>query len=336
MTKSNQQFLACYLELIDQGLKPNAVFILSKIYDRMKSSIKRTKYFDVEQKAFFVIYTAPQMAAETNLSEKTVRRYFHDLEDQGFIRLMNTDENTTYHIFTPQFLKRVPTFSFTPMDIKFSREWSECPVNHTYLITSFKDFKTVNTETPNTLKKSATKITQVPKPEKHFKQTPAIELWKQSTIAKMHLPQFAVDQIALFTHSNVEQARLIVKHISIARSKVAKDNHISNTPVTQFESNERIQHTLGMKLKTIFSYIKQHGFTEYAGFLIKSLKTYFLDAFGIKADVKPVNPSAPKKHQVRETLPAWAKDDQAETHVHAEITDEQKALLREQLAKLTA
>lgn len=336
MTNTNQ-FIRHFTSLENQGLNPTAVSIMSHIYDRMQSSVKRpAKYFDQEQKAFFVIYTAPQMANEINVSVKTVRRYFEDLKSLGYLNLINTDDCTTYHIFTPQLMQAIPAFSFTLGGKKFSGDWSKCLLNHTYLVTtSFKDSKTVNTEHINTVKGSTPrapmKETQAPKPA--FSEMSAIERWKQATVANMHLSQNAVDVIAAFTQNNVAQSRQIVHHISTTRSTIAKKYKIEKTLVTQFESNQNIQATLGTKLKVIFSYINQHGFNKYAGFLIKSLKAYFLDAFGIKADVPQVRTQAKKKGHINENLPEWAKDDYQAKPVR-QLTDAEKAKLEAELARL--
>ncbi|WP_299515949.1 replication initiator protein A [uncultured Rummeliibacillus sp.] len=312
-----EQFIKTPTFLFNEGLTGNEILVYSLINDRMQSSVKRESFYDNENMDYYVIFTREELAEKINASEKTISRCLNHLISKGLITLKR-QFNSASKIFLPYFEKPFEYTDTNSQDKLSDTVRPNCPLNQTNT-KHIQDNNTVNTE-PTVF---------------NFKYS-AIDAWKQATEAKIKLPSDAVDTIAKFTNGNVNDAKNVVKCLLSARNVVARQNDLANSEVSQFETNDNIQSKLNSKLINIFEYIKEHQYTEFNGYLIASLKTFFVETFGIKADEpeEHVAPKALKKNSIKETLPEWAKRNKEQYHQYSATTTEVSTLSSEQEAEL--
>lgn len=340
MTK---QFIRSFDHLRRSGLNPTQATIMDQLLDRMESSIKRAKYYDKDEKSHFVIFTCEQMAAQLNLSPRSISRAYRSLENNGWIKRKAVQGVTFAHIFLPNFTPNAfPYFINRHLDLtdKLSGpHWTSCHLNQILVIQTVKQSdNTVNTMTSEPQLSSNQPSATPSQNPKSSQPISAIDLWKDVTVNKLGFPAMAVEQIAKFAKNNVDDAKTIVKKILIARGAVVKENQLKKGALTQFESNGNIQTRLAGTLARIFSYIQQKHFSSYFGYLVQSCKGFFGEAFGLKPDVPRETPKIPKakwqnKNVRQETLPDWAKDGYVAPRVNP-IAQAEKAQVNQELAKL--
>lgn len=339
MTK---QFTRSFDYFRKQGLNPTQAAIMDQLSDRMESSIKRSKYYDKDEKSHLVIFTCEQMATKLNLSARSISRAYQSLEDNGWIKRKAIKGVTFAHIFLPNFTPNAfPYFINRHLSLpdKLSgTHWTICHLSQTLTIQTIKQpINTINTKTELQFKNS----NQPPQPiqnRKTFESIPVIDLWKNATVTQLGFPVMAAEQIAKFTKNNVAEAKIIVKKILIARGAVVKENKLKKSTITQFESNGNIQSRLADTLTRIFSYIKRKNYSKYFGYLVRSCKDFFCEAFGLKLDVPIETPKIfsnkwKNKNVLKETLPNWAKEGYI-TPKADQITQAQNIQVNKKMAKL--
>ena len=321
-SKYKKQHITVDRDLFDTELNLSEILALSMINDRMKSSAKRDQFYDAVEKDHYVVFTRKEMGDLLNIkSPTTITTIYNHLEELGYItRKKANGFNATSLIFLTYFKSRVP---LQCTKFVYSKKQYLNPnhliFSHSYF--NLKEFKQVNT--------MATPLTS-PKKES------AINRWKTAVTARYGFAGNVAEAIAMFTNNNVTEARSIVKTISTARTVIAKENNLVNTPESHFESNDNVKLHLADKLKYIFSYIKDHGFKSYGGYLMNCLKAFFADAMGIEADTKSVAPQAPGNTRVKETLPDWAKTEikPQDSAKVSKISEADKIRLQERVAAL--
>lgn len=340
MTK---QFTRSFDHLRKSGLNPTQAAIMDQLLDRMESSIKRSKYYDKDEKSHFVIFTCEQMATQLNLSPRSISRAYLSLENNGWIKRKAVKGVTFAHIFLPNFTPNAfPYFINRHLDLadKLSgTHWTICHLNQTLVIQTVKQsVNTVNTTTSELQHKNSNQSFKPSQTSKNSQLISTIDTWKDATVNKLGFPIMAVEQIAKFVKNNVGDAKAIVKKILVARGTVVRENQLNKNALTQFESNGNIQAQLADTLARIFSYIQQKHFSSYFGYLVQSCKGFFEEAFALKPDVPMETPKISKtkwqnKNVHQETLPDWAKDGYIAPKVN-QITQAEKAQVNQELAKL--
>lgn len=340
MTK---QFTRSFDHLRKSGLNPTQAAIMDQLLDRMESSIKRSKYYDKDEKSHFIIFTCEQLATQLNLSPRSISRAYLSLENNGWIKRKAVKGVTFAHIFLPNFTPNAfPYFINRHLDLsdKLSgTHWTICHLNQTLVIQTVKQsVNTVNTTASELQRKNSNQSSKPSQAPKNSQPISAIDAWKDATVNKLGFPAMAVEQITKFVKNNVNAAKAIVKKILIARGTVVKDNQLKKGALTQFESNGNIQGRLAGTLARIFGYIERKHYSSYFGYLVKSCKGFFAEAFGLKPDVPMETPKIPKakwqnKDVYQETLPDWAKDGYVAPKTNP-IAQAEKAQVNQELARL--
>lgn len=312
MTIKIKQYLNIQWDMFNnKDLTDKEIIVYSFLADRMKSSRKRLDFYDDEQKAYYVVCPRDEWTKMRGYAPKTVTAIYHSLEAKGLIRLVKQAHCRTPKIFLASSGKIEQTFSWGHLTIN-KRPFGN--TNHLTLnIFLGSTIYTVNTQGVNWHANKSQPITKTEIPES--KPVPAmtyttspIELWKSGTASKMRIPENALDVIGDFVDGDVDQARAIVRTVSIARTFVAKEAGITGQPEARFESNQRFQNELSGKFRVLFGYIKQKGYTNYMGYLNKSLTTWFKDVMGLVADTPTVTKHASRKGHVIETIPDYMQD----------------------------
>ncbi|TPR50745.1 helix-turn-helix domain-containing protein [Apilactobacillus micheneri] len=319
-----EQFYKQYAQFEEAGLKPNEVSVLSHLYDRMNLSFGRKAYYDKKQNGYYVIYTREELADKINLVASTVSRIIKKLSDKKWI-IIKKQFNAPNKYFLPKFIfEKRHASENAPSHV--AKEDS----NQTDSSQTDRGSNTVNTENNNKYT-GEDKLTQ----------------WIKSTNSVVGLTLNTLKIIQKFSKNDLEESKHIVRIILNSRNKVAKQNKIEHTAVTQFESNKRLQDDLGKQLDHIFSYVKNHGYTSYYGYLTNALKDYFKIAFGLAKPTKIVKPNGQRvffnDHEpIKEELPEWAKENpeerkdrhQKEDTMTLEEHEARKAELEDKLAML--
>ncbi|MCT3397100.1 hypothetical protein [Lentilactobacillus hilgardii] len=336
-----KQFRRSYVYFEQQGLNPTESVIMTHLFDRMESSIHHQKYFDQQQQAFFVIYTCDQLAAEINVTSKTVGRAFNRLEKKGWLKRTVIKGVNYRRIFLPKYTPAAfPYFlSIQTKDKMSGTHWTICPLNQTLIIqTNYQSIKTIKTAPSEFLTHDRPKTSRTEHPSAHYSPQTTLDLWKATTVTKLGFPAMAVEQIAQFAHNEVPTAKAIVKKIMIARGAIVKENHLKRGPVTQFESNGNIQSRLAGTLSRIFSYIKQKGYQTYDGYLVNACKKFFKAALGLVPEGPTVTPVMPRagrrKKAIKETLPDWAQAGYVAPQA-VQATPAEKQQVNQELAQIT-
>ncbi len=335
------QFIKHFPQLFETGLSTTEVLVLDYLYDRRKLGLKRKdpRFFDEDRQEYFINYSYPKMASALHLSERTIARTYKKLAAKGFITLENTPQETNYKIFITPYLVGANYYFRVILQDKVSRSpWSKCHLSQRFSQTSDKDtnntgytkkpdwstpFHPVSEDQDQDSKpRAAKRKPAVRKKDTHleFQQRVShIDLWKSAAINKLGLPANAVETILSFVKNDHNKAASIVKLIIKARGSVQKQNHLKRSAITSFEKNENIQRDLQAALIRIFGYISQKKLKNYEGYLVTSLKGFFGEAFGLKADEPMVCPQKPKRTgqysnhtPINEELPDWAKQRKAE------------------------
>lgn len=293
----------------DPQLKLPEKAIYTAFYTRMKSSFGQPIYFDKKFSQYYVVATREEIGSDCGVSVSTVSRYTKHLEQLGYIVVRRVKHEANRY-----FLPRYKHVYIKPAKPVVTQDVALCDSRSSERTTALDTVPAV-------------------------KPLNAMDQWKLATMEKLALSQNAVDVIAKFS-KNVEEAKSIVKYVLIARGQVALDNKLTkDDPVTRFETNDNIIHRLGTKLLAVLSFAKSNHVKKIAGYLIKSLKTFFTEAFGIKQDepahVAPKAPRSSSKKHVKETLPDWARDDY-KPKPKKPLTQADKDSFAEQMARINA
>ncbi|GLB46363.1 hypothetical protein WR164_03420 [Philodulcilactobacillus myokoensis] len=278
-----KQCLLVDMEIADNSeLNMNEVVAYARLADRLKSSMKRSNFYDAKMNAYYVIFTLDEMANKLRVSRRTVSKIYAHFKRLGLI-VIRHQFNHAGKIFLPRVVK-----SATP-------EVQNVQPNQEYF-NQYKGNGTVNTE-----------------PAHLYQREDESTRWIKST-KQIGLTEPTLQSILKFAKCNLKNCHKIVRIILNARNVVAMKAKIAKTAVTQFESNQNLQSGLYEQLNHIFSYIIKYGYQTYWGYLTNALKDFFLDAFGLKQPVKTVKPTRQrirfgKRPVIHETLPEWANDD---------------------------
>ncbi|GLB47271.1 hypothetical protein WR164_12500 [Philodulcilactobacillus myokoensis] len=301
-----KQCLILDMEMADNPeFNMNEVVAYARLADRLKSSRRRSNFYDTKMNDYYVIFTLDEMADKLHVSRRTVSKIYAHLKRLGLI-VVKQQFNHAGKIFLPKVAK-----SATP-------EVQNVQPNQDY-INQYKGNRTVNTA----------KVAR-------FHCEDKAEQWIHST-SRIGITEPTLQLILKFAGRNLKNCRKIVRVILNARNKVAIKAKIAKTAVTQFESNQNLQSGLNEHLNHIFSYISDHGYQKYWGYLTNALKDFFLDAFGLKQPVKVVKPNRQrvefnKRPVIHETLPDWANDNYEPHYKQAPLAE--RLAVKEKLAKL--
>ncbi|MHA8138686.1 hypothetical protein ACYATM_06620 [Lactobacillaceae bacterium Scapto_B20] len=311
-----RQYTKTYEEYIEEFNDLHEAFLLSKLEDRMRSSLKRKQFTDKD--GTFVIFTIDEIMKRLKIGRNKASDLLKSLVARGYVvkkRLFNATK-----LYLPKFVDESAEDNTETTDVPEANSQSleskptkvcKSNSNHSHLNKKLNHrFNTVDTE-------DAT--------EKR------IEKWKQSVTGTSKIPVLAVEKILNYTKNDVNKAYKIIGLINKAKYNVSKSNNLGNDPITRYENNVNIKRELPARLVHIFSYIKNAR--NESAYLMDALKTFFKDAFGLVKDelVKPVAKSdKPVKQPIQPewlTNPdEWAKDVPV-------ITDEDRRKVAEMLKK---
>ncbi|MCL0330673.1 MarR family transcriptional regulator [Apilactobacillus xinyiensis] len=314
----NNQFIKLYTEFEEKGLKPNEISVLAHLYDRMNLSVNNGNFYDRKHNGYYVIYTREELAEQINLNASTITRIIKKLASLGWI-IVKKGFNAPNRFFLPHFvLPKSHKVQNTPTEI------AKCNTIQTEL-------KHTNNYTNNTVN-TVSAVKTAPRVSE-------IDNWIKTTHAVVKLTLPTLNSIREFCNGNIEKCKYVVRLVLNARNSIARKYGLVKSELSQFESNKNLQNGLFEQLEHIFSYVKKHGFKQYAGYVTNALKDYFRDAMGLSKGVKLVKPAMQsvkfddgKKH-IKEELPEWAKDDYV--YVPDKHVDEQKkARLKAMIAEL--
>ncbi|UQS86149.1 replication initiator protein A (plasmid) [Nicoliella spurrieriana] len=309
------QFIMLDVDLINNpDLSNDEIIAYSLLCDRMKSSRTNQQFYDSKLNDFYVIYTLDQMAKDLKVSVRKVGQIFNKLVQNGFLTKKKQFSRAD-KLFLPKFnnidpanrqdLQAVDAKSASPQTQKLQTNHSQENQKNQ------SEFNTVNTTN-----QANTNYSPIAK-------------WKQSVCGKLKVHELVIDQILQYTHQNLKQAHKIMGIILNAKANIAKKNGLLNSPISRFENNSNLGTKLAVKLKHVFSYFPAN-LNEQQRYLMASMKTFFLEAFGISKD-KMVTPEVANNESGRDfPLPDWMRSDYKSND--SEITEEEEQALKKRLA----
>ncbi|MHA8263806.1 hypothetical protein ACYATO_08980 [Lactobacillaceae bacterium Melli_B3] len=314
------QYIMVDVELINNpNITNDEVIAYSLLCDRMRSSKRSRSFFDIKLNDYYVIYTINEMAKKLKVSVRKVNHIFKKLVTLGLLAKKKQFSRAD-KLFLPKFsdplqepAENVKTQSLHQINAESAGlktqnlQPNQSDLNHN----NQSEIDTVNTSEPE-------------------KETnPAIEKWKHAVCNKIKIQKIVVERILKFTHNDVKKAHKIIGIILKAKNNIAKQNDLSSNPISRFENNTNLGTKLALKLSHIFNYLPAN-LEEQCKYLMSAMKTFFLDAFGLKKDelVTPNAPSQVKKRAV--PVPFWMKSDQEDT---TKPTEAEKAEIAEMLKK---
>lgn len=304
-----------------------SVFIT--IFDRIKLSIKNGgKWFDDIKQKYFAKYSLDKLADNADVGRTTVCRAIKRLKQLGLIEPQRIFKGVD-RFYLPDVLPSLnenPESKSNPQSnqngtVKSSDKGLSFQNGTGYrskMVQQSNNYPSNNktrSNTVNTKKPSSTS-------KKKFRKLDSNSYWFDSA-KKMGFDENSRSLIYTFSQQYNQRAYSITKWISEARNIIANKYHVSKK-IRRFESNSKIQSGLAFKLKKLFTYIttpsrKKAKISNYAGFLINSMKNFFKDCFGIRRDVAIVSPNGYQYHDysnfrqrkpIRENMPQWFKDQQ--------------------------
>ncbi|MEJ6400921.1 hypothetical protein [Nicoliella lavandulae] len=281
------QFIMVDIDLIkNKNISNDEIIAYSLLCDRMKSSRTSQNFFDVKMSDYYVIYTLEEMAESLKVSIRKVSQIFAGLVKKGFLTKKKQFSRAD-KLFLPkmksanqQNLQSKPAESASPKMQNMQPNQSQ--VNQK----NQSEIDTVNT--------------------KQLKKSKIIEKWKNAVSGKLKLNQLVIDQILKFTNQDVKKAHRLIGIIINAKTNVAKNNGLLNSPISRFESNVNLGAKLATKLNHVFSYIPAKLEAQ-AKYLTCAMKKFFLEAFGLKKD-ELVQPVAKSSNDNRDLRPSWMKN----------------------------
>ncbi|MBW1606450.1 hypothetical protein [Lactobacillus sp. Sy-1] len=287
-----------YEFITDPELATNGAVAISLLLDLRGLSVKNRDFYDSKQGEYFVIFPLERMAQLLKVTTRTVGKIYKKLESLNYITRVK-QFNAPDKIFLTS---RANVFSADVEENISCPQEKKVPSNHSYSNQTYKS--TSNTVNTDNLKYNK------------------IDKWKNSVSGSLHLHSMVIDKILDYTRNNVKRAYKIVGIILNAKKNIATKHDILNQPETRFENNANLGTKLAIKLQHVFSFLPKQT-DEADKYLMTSLKTFFLDAFGIVKD-EIVKPQAESKQPVKEMFtPDWLKPGYVATK-DDEITEEER------------
>lgn len=278
-----------------------AKLIYPRLSYRMRMSLQKgDAYYYKKGGYFYIVYKADDLAEFFNLTPYKVRVGLHALDDAGLIKPHWAGHFYRYELprFSEFDTSHLKSFNHLPQKFLGSHREIKEKTNKT-------NSNTVNTKPlQNKLK---------------FKRASLTTCWRDSA-KKLGLTLDTINLIAEFSSTYNQSAYKIAGYVKEARDITANKYHIKKL-ARRFESNDNIINHLAKKLKVLFTRITSKGdhtakLSNYAGFLINSLKRFFKWAFGKGKDetVKPKTNNGHsnyrKRKPISEEMPQWWKDKQ--------------------------
>lgn len=267
-------FMQVYLDLLQAGLTSDGVLAYSLILDRMKSSKKRSEFFDHEEKAYFVIYSYKEMAQMINISERTVAKVFKKMVELNMITLKRQ-----FNCASKIFINEEFQLKFTRHAESASPVMQNLHVNHSNNnhINNTDDTSDTSSEKP--IVKTEKQVAQ-PKPMEATKKSALRKMEKSALVNSLQtkggLPVNAVkilDSLSFDDPDRLYQyAGLIFKAKAIVKKQAidVPDVHLA----LSFEFNEHLSDTLAENLQRIIIRANRLGKNP-DGYIMTSLINYF-------------------------------------------------------------
>ncbi|MCL0312309.1 hypothetical protein M2S00_04230 [Apilactobacillus sp. TMW 2.2459] len=290
------QFVQLNVNILkNKDLNSDEKITLSLILDRMKSSMQRRSFYDSQKQAYYVVYPVKELMDILNVGKNTVVKILKKLEYLSFIVKKRSFNRATRIFIAPALMETEIVDTSASLDNKPAESQK---VNFNQKTNQNLHINTINTG-------NDVQFTPV---------VDRVQQWAEATKQKVGLTFTSIQAIQKFCKNNVEKCKQVVRLILNARNSVAKANRLVKQPVAQFESNQNIINGLAQQLNHIFSYAVKLPKSNYAGYVTNALKAYFTSAFGLEPKPITVKPTVKNtkfndgKKNIKEELPAWAKD----------------------------
>ncbi|KRN04058.1 hypothetical protein FC86_GL000588 [Holzapfeliella floricola DSM 23037 = JCM 16512] len=249
--------------------------------DRMKSSVKRSEFFDAKKQAYYVIYTIVELIETLGTKRNKTINILKNLEKYGYIVKKRTYSKAT-KLFLPNFedvtTKEVVSLDDKPTEV-YQTNSNQTNLNQTHTNDTTDTWEILEEIIEHKVKpqEQSESITETPQPQvtQTFEEE-TLDVLEQSLV-ETGLPKSLVNTLKAYSFNNSDKlyqyAGLIFKAKSVAK-KNAERVIGQATTAFQFESNSLMTTKLATDIKKII--ITSHRVAKNkAAYIMRSLINLF-------------------------------------------------------------